>query len=148
MRWGFVILIRYVGHFRIRTSNPNFIGFLWLIYLRAQWVLFLKFFVNFGFWGFLPRFVCHLVLSSFLSIVLVVIFDCQFNVNLTTFVLLILHWDACSILTLDSIFGWVCLFLSFDVLVQPLYLWYSYSWCTHSRGRVHAFAKILWDPNS
>lgn len=90
-------LSHYGGHFFIWTSNPNFNGFLWLICLHVQWVLFLLIFINVGFLGFLPHFACHLVLLGFIFIVLVIDLDSQLNINSSTFVFLRFHWDVCNI---------------------------------------------------
>ena len=46
---GFEVLHRYAGRFCIRASNPNFIGFLWLVYPWPQWVLISLIFINIGF---------------------------------------------------------------------------------------------------
>lgn len=58
--------------FAYGLQTQFFFGFLWLICLQAQWVLFLLIFVKVGFWGFLPHFACHPVFLGFLGTVLVV----------------------------------------------------------------------------
>jgi hypothetical protein len=115
-------LSRYAGRFCIRTSNPNFIAYLWLICYFGQWVLISRLFANFDFWRFLPRFACHSVLLSFLGIEWVVIFDCQFLCQSDHFVILSRIGMRAAFLTPDFYVRWSVLDLFCVVLIHPLHV--------------------------
>lgn len=118
--WGFDLLCWPFSHTEFK---PKFYCISMTHLPTGTMGFILKFFVSFGFWRFLPHFACHPILSGFLSMVLVVILDCQFYVNLTTFLLWVCIGMHVVFLSLDFVFSWVCLFLSFNVLIQPFYFY-------------------------
>ena len=116
--------------FCIRCSISFIFGFLGFFYPKAKWVLILNFFQICGFYLILcATLFSRIFLPQSGSWNLMIHLD----IRQTTFASL-LHWDACCIRPLDSIFGWgtCCFVFSSSPFVMIFVMVVHHTW-VHAR---------------